>query len=233
MYKSQLDLFNKGIKSLYRSVQERKIAKLSKGKLWFAKGGYSTLLNVDYTPEGKLSKNIQNSLGEGADKGKIRIITKSGPTLLSTISNTNLMGSKSKHVMLKEGDSVSWEGGALARSAPNYTIECGVCKGNDKIVHYYGESGKNIICRAKNHQTAINGKDETHPLYLHHKTCHPDSSLSYKMTQTYSSVKPRFRQICEGVMIAHSKADEILNSRSEWFQPAVVILAARSGFYDD
>ena len=134
---------------------------------------------------------------------------------------------------MKEGNTVVWENRILARNAPNYTIECQTCKINNKTVHYYGESGKNIVCRAQNHQSAINRKEEDHPLVRHHTTAHPDSEMSYVMSHSHSSSKPGFRQICEGVMISNSQADEILNSRAEWFQPAVIRLSARTGMYDD
>ena len=68
LYNNQLNLHDRCIKSIYRSVSKREVAKQSKGKCWYTKGGYSSMMKSDFTPEGNLSTMVQKSLGAGVDK---------------------------------------------------------------------------------------------------------------------------------------------------------------------
>ena len=96
---------------------------------------------------------------------------------------------------------------------------------------YFGETGKNMHCRSKEHISKFNSKvvttREESAFYKHMSNKHggvPENNefgdlFEIKIIKAYK--KPFTRHVEEGTFIANHEG-EILNSKSEWHQPQIV-----------
>ena len=94
---------------------------------------------------------------------------------------------------------------------------------NTKL-EYFGESGFSAIHRTSQHAKDIVAKNSKNALSKHIEIYHQDrvgdpSVFKFKAEQTFK--KCLERQVTEGVKIANSSADNILNSKAEFHQPAL------------
>ena len=88
---------------------------------------------------------------------------------------------------------------------------------------YTGESGFSGYERLADHQKDIRKKDQSNAFAKHLREDHPeveggDSTFNFDVVRTFR--KPMERQVAEAVAIHTCQADTILNSKSEWEQPA-------------
>ena len=77
--------------------------------------------------------------------------------------------------------------------------------------------------RILRHGLEIEKKDSTNAFAKHLEIYHPDqvgnkTAFEFRVIKTFKS--PLMRQIYEAVKIHSSTADIVLNSKSEWHQPA-------------
>ena len=91
---------------------------------------------------------------------------------------------------------------------------------------YYGESGYNGYTRLGEHGADVRTGDLTNAFAKHLHEDHPEAAagqvqdvISFEVIRTYE--KPLERQVAEAVAIQRCQADQLLNSKSEWEQPAV------------
>ena len=113
-----------------------------------------------------------------------------------------------------------------------YEKYCNVCKSNGETAVYYGETGKNMFSRELGHLKDIRSKDKTTPLVKHSINVHNDIEnidFTTKITKSFKSALERGNN--EGIKIRESKANYILNSRSEFIQPALVRQKIHIGNY--
>ena len=92
------------------------------------------------------------------------------------------------------------------------------------MVEYYGESGQSGFQRMLTHEQAISGKSKNNAFHKHLQIHHPErvgdmSVFKIKVEQTFQ--KSLERQVFEGTLINNTKSDILLNSKSEFHQPAV------------
>ena len=88
---------------------------------------------------------------------------------------------------------------------------------------YFGESGDSGYVRILRHGLEIEKKESTNAFAKHLEIYHPDqvgnkTAFEFRVIKTFKS--PLMRQIYEAVKIHSSTADIVLNSKSEWHQPA-------------
>ena len=96
---------------------------------------------------------------------------------------------------------------------------------------YYGESGKNMHCRSKEHVSKFNSKSEKtrseSPFYKHLLNTHGGKDDEKEFSEYFevqilkAYQKPFTRLVEEGTYITSHKG-ELLNSKSEWHQAKVV-----------
>ena len=89
---------------------------------------------------------------------------------------------------------------------------------------YHGESGFNGVHRLGEHETAIKNRDTKNALAKHLALHHTDKVgdpdvFDYKVLGTFR--KCLEREVSEGIALTFSKADIIMNQKSEHHQPAV------------
>lgn len=118
------------------------------------------------------------------------------------------------------------KGGGLShqRSGPLYKGTCKPCKDLGISTEYYGESGYSGCTRIEEHTDAIRTGDMSNAFAKHLKEDHPElpnieNAIQFEVLRTFA--KPLDRQVAEAVANQSCKANKLLNSKSEWEQPAV------------
>ena len=113
-----------------------------------------------------------------------------------------------------------------------YEIICKICRQTGTRAVYWGETGFSGHYRGNFHREGLQNSDPENALYKHNLECHPARKLGYKdfkMTVKAKFKTPTIRQAFEGISLEkeverREKGDNIivLNSKSEFHQPAVV-----------
>ena len=118
------------------------------------------------------------------------------------------------------------KGGSHTLSGPDYSGICRLCKKEQKVARYDGESGRSGYYRTtKGHKKSILDKnEETSAFSKHLKKYHPEregdpSVFELRVESTHK--KCLQRQVTEGVFISNTTADYIMNSKTEFHQPSV------------
>ena len=152
---------------------------------------------------------------------RIKIAETGGPSRKAKLTSTDLSGCPVPACPLCEGG----DGGAShTRSGALYKGTCKLC---DKI--YYGETGDNGVTRVNQHRKSIEKKDSGNAFAKHLLIEHPDQqgnheAFNIKVEKVFK--KPLERQVTEGVMIAATDPEKLLNSKAEYLQPSVVRISA-------
>ena len=113
------------------------------------------------------------------------------------------------------------------RSGALYSGSCLLCPaehGDQFTAVYTGETGDSGYTRTLQHGQSITRRDQANAFAHHLAEHHPQrqgdiQAFKFKVERTFR--KALMRQIWEAIEIHGSRATIILNSRSEWEQPAV------------
>merc|ERR1712002_463514 len=84
------------------------------------------------------------------------------------------------------------------------------------VCEYIGETSRSTYERSIEHQRALRNKDQKSPLYKHMEECHPGKEPNLLMKILRLHRKALSRQIHEALLISKSKAEILLNNKSEW-----------------
>merc|ERR1712002_1452526 len=84
------------------------------------------------------------------------------------------------------------------------------------VCEYIGETSRSTYERSIEHQRALRNKDQKSPLYKHMEECHPGRTPNLLMTILRIHRKALSKQIHEALLISKSKAEILLNNKSEW-----------------
>ena len=112
-------------------------------------------------------------------------------------------------------------GGMCLQSNVQYQLECTMCTEEDKGV-YIGESSRNLYTRSKEHMNKYSSRKRREDSFIqqHQVEHHGGSEAEFKAKVTGTFRDPLSRQVSEGVHIRRG-GRSILNSKSEWHQPAL------------
>ena len=170
------------------------------------------------TPGGELAETIRNIVDEEAGRLglRIKIAETGGPSMKSKLTSTDLSGCPVPACPLCERG----EGGA------SHTRSGALYKGTCKL---YNNNGDNGVTRVSQHRKAIQKRDSGNAFAKHLLIDHPDQqgdleAFDIKVEKVFK--KPLERQVMEGVMIAATEPDKLMNSKAEYLQPAVVRISA-------
>ena len=192
---------------------------------WAKGNGHIAPIFVPTTPGGVLMKMMRKVAKEEA-KGNIRfkIVEIGGKTLKRELQKSNPIatpGCDAEDCIAcnaKRG-----EGGNCRKNNVNYEIECQLCPEGSRPV-YIGETSRNLYTRAKEHMSSEHrkGAEESESSFVrrHMEQHHPDTGSSFKARVTKTNKDSFSRQVREGVLIRRS-SKEMMNSKSEWFQPPI------------
>ena len=189
----------------------------------------NAVLFIQATPGGVLAKEIQAMVNEEAARigMSVRVVEKGGTSLKQHLVKTDLTGciyqNLPKHPCFLCEAGI--KGGSHTKSGVHYSGECQLCSEAGIVARYDGESGRNGYWRCTMfHKQEIIENKESNAFAKHLQLHHPDrigdpSVFKLKVESTFS--KPLERQVTEGIAITNSNADHIMNSKSEYLQPAV------------
>ena len=159
----------------------------------------------------------------------IRVVEKAGISVKSQLVKTDLAaGEPCKQLDCLACLSNPGEGGGLRhqRAGALYKGTCRICAALGRSTVYFGESGYNGYTRIGEHGADVRTGDLTNAFAKHLLEDHPEAAagqvqdaISFEVIRTFE--KPLERQVAEAVAIQSCKADKLLNSKSEWEQPAV------------
>ena len=205
---------------------------------------WKSCIFIPPTPGSQLKKLMQEKEAEmragGREEFPIKIIETAGKTLERTLVNSDPFGGNKCTEAKCEPRKNPRNKISCRRNGVCYRITCLLClragRPSDVTRYlegacYYGESGKNMHCRSKEHVSKFNSKSEKtrseSPFYKHLSNTHGGKD-DRKEFEDYFEVqilkaykKPFTRLIEEGTFITSHKG-ELLNSKSEWHQAKVV-----------
>jgi hypothetical protein len=206
---------------------ERLAAKQLKRAAWHRPA--DAVLFVPATPDSQLAELARKVLEEEAGRlaVSVRVVETGGVSMKRQLVRTDLAAGEP----CWQGDcpaclSNPGQGGGLRhqRSGALYTGTCRLCpqQGRGTAV-YTGESGFNAYTRLCTHRDDIRRQDQKNAFSKHLREEHPEmegeeAAFCFDVVRTFT--KPMERQVAEAVAIHSCPADTILNSKSEWEQPA-------------
>ena len=190
---------------------------------------YNAVLFFQATPGGILAKNVQAMVNEEAPRigMSVKVVEKGGTSPKQHLVKTDLTGCiypnlpKDPCFLCEAGV----KGGSHTKSGVHYSGQCLLCEESGIVSKYDGESGRNGYWRCtKFHKKEIIENKESNAFAKHLQLFHPErigdpSVFKLKVESTFS--KPLERQVTEGIAITNSTANNIMNSKSEYHQPAV------------
>jgi hypothetical protein len=182
---------------------------------------------VPATPNAELAERARQVVTEeGPRLGvAIRVVETGGLSLKRQLARTDLAAGEP----CRQADCracLSGQGGGLLhqRSGALYTGTCLLCPdlGRGTAV-YTGESGYSGYTRLCDHADEIRRRDQSNAFSKHLREEHQEQEgdaavFNFEVVRTFQ--KPLERQVAEAVAIHGCKADQVLNSKSEWEQPA-------------
>jgi hypothetical protein len=108
--------------------------------------------------------------------------------------------------------------GGCERNGIGYRITCEGCQGNGVIAEYEGESGRNGYSRGLEHATDLRNESYKSPLWKHCQLLHGGEKQKFLMVVLSSFRSCLERQVNKAVRITSSKAEVVLNSKTEFHQ---------------
>ena len=199
---------------------ERKKAKANKKHTWSTKGGYIAPIMVPPTPHSELAKMLRNVVEDERESGLKFKIVETGGIPIKSVQNSNPSATPGcpdrECVPCRNGRG---EGGNCRRSNIQYNMECEMCT-EDRPTVYTGETSRNLFTRAAEHYNNYRGRKDDSFILKHQHEVHGGAEAKFNAKVTHSFRDCLTRQVSEAVYIRRSEK-EVLNSKSEWHQPAL------------
>ena len=224
IYDKKCEDHKNGTRPIYRpknwKKDERRRNKESKRYEWSTKGGYIAPIFVPSSPGGELAKEMRRvAQAEATKEIRFKIVEMGGRTLKSELQRSNPTATpgctEEDCLGCSEGRG---RGGKCHRNNVNYIIECQLCPDGNKAA-YIGETARNLFTRCKEHMyTYSMNKDSFINKHMEEKHDGMEARMAAKVT--HSNKDCLTRQVREGVLIRRHSST-LLNTKSEWFQPAV------------
>ena len=120
-------------------------------------------------------------------------------------------------------------GGNCEKNGAGYRISCLSCRSE---VAYEGETGSNCYSRGKEHEAALEHKQEENALWKHCLVAHEGQRVEFSMKVVGNFHSCLVRQVNEGVRIKRSRA-ELMNSKAEFHQHPVVRVVPTQGLQNE
>ena len=123
--------------------------------------------------------------------------------------------------------------GRCEKNGAGYRIECLTCQMDGRSAIYEGETSRNAFTRGMEHLDAIRLQDEDNALWKHCLVVHDGIEAQFSMQVVGVYRTPLVRQVNESVRIIISKAECVMNSKSEWHQAPIVRIIPMSGLQEE
>ena len=204
-------------------AEERRTEKRKKRQNWSNKGGCIAPIMVPATPGSELAKMLRGIAEKEAAEGvKFQVVETGGLTIKSEVQRSNPTATAG----CQELDCLPCRiepgmGGNCRRSGVQYQLECRQCP-EEEVCVYIGETSRNLYTRGKEHMDKYRSRKRKEDSFIekHQIAKHGGGQADFTARVTGSFRDCLSRQVSEGVHIRRSGPD-ILNSKSEWHQPAL------------
>ena len=214
----------------FRKIERRK-EKRSKKQSWGTRGGYVAPIIVPATPNGELAKRMRAVCDAEAVPGlHFKVTERGGVSIKRQLQKSNPTGSdKCGRPDCVPCDQPGGSGGSKLCQKPNVVYEYS-CQfpGCDAI--YVGETSKNMYTRDLQHNYNYTGGPNSNTnvqkksfIFQHQTEKHQGQPENFKRKVLRSYKDCLSRQASEGIFISKIQG-EILNSKSEFHQPAIVTI---------
>ena len=124
-------------------------------------------------------------------------------------------------------------GGKCEKNGAGYRIVCLTCQEAGKCTEYEGETGRNGFTRGIEHLDALRMEDGENALWKHCEIEHGGRRAEFSMRILRIHRTPLVRQVNEAVRIIISRAECIMNSKTEWHQAPLVRIIPMSGLQEE
>ena len=124
-------------------------------------------------------------------------------------------------------------GGNCEKNWSGYRIECETCQLAGVVSLYEGETGRNGYTRGKEHLDALRLEDEENALWKHCLIQHNGEKAKFSMKVLGVFYTCLVRQVNEGVQIQRSRAQCLMNSKSEFHKHPVVRIVPLRGLREE
>ena len=124
-------------------------------------------------------------------------------------------------------------GGNCERNGSGYKISCIRCLRAGRCTEYEGETGSNGYGRGGEQEAGLRLEQEDNALWKHCMVEHDGEHVEFSMEVLQSFHSSMARQVNEGVRIKRSKADCLMNSKSEFHQHPVVRVVPMRGLQQE
>ena len=149
-------------------------------------------------------------------KLRFKIVEKGGKTLERSLMRPNPLGDSKCN---KPKCPVCPSGGTMChKHNVCYQYKCNSC---DDDVVYIGETSRNLYSRGLEHNNLYAKESPKSFLYNHQVEHHNSEPADFDVKVIKSFKDPLSRQVTEAVLIKNHPG-ELLNSKSEFFQPPIV-----------
>ena len=187
--------------------------------------GFSSVFFVPSTPGSKLLKMLkiteeQNMIGQAS---RIKFIETSGRRYIDHLRvkdpyQINCLPEERCFICTNSNGPTNCKSTNIG-----YSIICKTCKERNIERTYEGETARNAYLRGNEHQRALERKSDNSVLYKHIQKEHreEENSIKFQMKIVGRFKSPLCRQIDEGVRIQSKKPEALLNSKAEFYGPAV------------
>ena len=204
-------------------AEERRLNKRKKRHNWSTSGGFTAPIMVPATPDSELATELRKIAEEESVPGLKFKIVETGGTMVKHLvqkgNPTETPGCGERACVVCKGGSV--RGANCRKSNVQYQLECELCPSEDKST-YIGETSRNLYSRGLEHQAKYETGNDDSFMRKHQTEKHAGQEAKFG-----GSVTGRFRdclsrQVSEGVQIRRCMgSNNIMNSKSEWHQPAL------------
>ena len=224
-YKRQLERAEAGICPLYRpwelDRESRRKKKILAKTSWYRP--HDAVMFVPATQGSGLRNIIQNIVTQKtAELGMSLLVREtSGKKMKDSLVRLDLTGCIFlKCLACKSG----LDGASHTRSGTQYDIVCKVCRANNILAEYHGESRSNAVHRLSEHEAAIVNKNTGNAMAKHLAIFHKEKegdpdNFEYSVAATFK--KNLERQISEAVSLKYSNPDIVMNQKNEHHGPAM------------
>ena len=202
---------------------QRRARKLLARTSWY-RPQYDAVFFLPATPNGQLKKLIKPVVDQEAARVKMRVklVETSGVSIARSLCKTDYSGCLVPQCPLCKSD---LPGASHTRSSGAYQVTCKLCAEKGITAAYEGETGDSNVVRTKQHCDDIVHKRDKSAIHKHLAIHHEDQvgnpdAFSFRSVRVFPG-KCLDRKTYEGTAITASTADIVMNSSSEFKQPAV------------
>ena len=211
--------------------QERRLEReLRKGGSWCKGGAEQVIAPLIMDPTaGRLSENIKKACRdyEVATGICVRLKLRAGAKMGADAKSEPLRNKECGRLDCFSCKSDS--PGGCEKNGSAYRITCEGCKSSNIVAEYEGETGRNTYCRGLEHQADLRTMKEDSPLWKHCVVEHSNEKQVFSMKSLGGFSSCLTRQTNEAVRILSSKAQTLMNSRSEFHQAPILRVTISRG----